>query len=60
MSRESQAVELLHRVMGCAFLYYDSPETIWRRVDLVWADVIGDIEAFLTDIEAEKRDALRK
>ena len=52
MTRETKAVGLLHRVLdyflgGIAF-----PEKMER--------LLGEIEAFLTEIEAEERDALRK
>jgi hypothetical protein len=52
MTHEAEAVGLLHRVLdyflgGIAF-----PEKMER--------LLGEIEAFLTEIEAEERDALRK
>ena len=52
MTREAKAVELLTRVLdyflgGIAF-----PEKMER--------LLGEIEAYLTEIEAEDRDALRK
>jgi hypothetical protein len=52
MTREAEAVELLHRVLNYFVGEFAFPEKMER--------LLGEIEAFLTEIEAEARDALRK
>ena len=51
MTREAKAVELLHRVLNYFVGEFAFPEKMER--------LIGEIEAYLTEIEAEERDALR-
>src|SRR5574343_226080 len=52
MTRETEAVELLHRVLNYFVGEFAFPEKMERLLE--------EIEVFLTDIEAEERDALRK
>ena len=52
MTRESKAVELLTRVLDYFLGEIAFPEKMER--------LLGEIEAFLTEIEAEARDALQK
>jgi len=52
MTREAKAVELLTRVLDYFLGEIAFPEKMER--------LLGEIEAFLTEIEAEERDALRK
>jgi len=52
MTREEKAIELLHRVLN----YFLGEIAFPEKMELL----LGEIEAFLTDIEAEERDALRK
>ena len=57
MTHEAKAVELLTRVLEISMLH--GPD-IWHTVDLEWGALLNDIGVFLTDIEAEERDALRQ
>lgn len=52
MTHEAEAVELLHRVLNYFVGEFAFPEKMERLLE--------EIEVFLTDIEAEERDALRK
>lgn len=52
MTREAKAVELLTRVLDYFLGEIAFPEKMER--------LLGEVEAFLTEIEAEERDALRK
>ena len=52
MTREAKAVELLTRVLDYFLGEIAFPEKMER--------LLGEIEAFLTEIKAEERDALRK
>ena len=52
MTRETEAVELLHRVLNYFVGEFAFPEKMERLLE--------EIEVFLTDLEAEERDALRK
>ena len=50
MTREAKAVELLHRVLNYFVGEFAFPEKMER--------LLGEIEAFLTEIEAEKVEVL--
>jgi len=52
MTHEAEAVELLHRVLNYFVGEFAFPEKMERLLE--------EIEVFLTDLEAEERDALRK
>ena len=52
MTHEAKAVELLTRVLDYFLGEFAFPEKMER--------LLGEIKAYLTDIEAEERDALRK
>jgi len=52
MTREAKAIELLHRVLNYFVGEFAFPEKMERLLE--------EIEVFLTEIEAEERDALRK
>lgn len=52
MTREAKAIELLSRVLD----YFLGGIAFPEKMELL----LGEIEASLTEIEAEERDALRK
>ena len=52
MTREEKAIELLSRVLNYFVGEFAFPEKM--------ECLLGEIEAFLTEIESEARDALRK
>jgi len=52
MTHEAEAVELLHRVLNYFVGEFAFPEKMER--------LLGEIEAFLTEIESEARDSLQK